>query len=72
MDLIAERGIAAHYSGRVVPGLVGKEIPGGRNSKGKTTCLNNTDFALRVCKLFLLVVYEGIQVVTLWYYFGTL
>lgn len=56
MDLIAERGIAAHYSGRVVPGLVGKEIPGGRNSKGKTTCLNNTDFALRVCKLFLLVV----------------
>ncbi|CAD5190587.1 unnamed protein product [Musa acuminata subsp. malaccensis] len=48
MDLIAERGIAAHYSGRVVPGLVAKEIPGGRNSKGKTTCLNNTDFALRI------------------------
>ncbi|KAJ8497826.1 hypothetical protein OPV22_008378 [Ensete ventricosum] len=48
MDLIAERGIAAHYSGRVVPGLVGKDIPGGRNSKGKTTCLNNTDFALRI------------------------
>ncbi|RZR96474.1 hypothetical protein BHM03_00025501, partial [Ensete ventricosum] len=32
MDLIAERGIAAHYSGRGVPGLVGKDIPGPSSS----------------------------------------
>ncbi|WOL04032.1 hypothetical protein Cni_G12753 [Canna indica] len=47
MDLIAERGIAAHYSGRVL-GLVGQDVPGGRNLKGKAACLNNTDFALRI------------------------
>lgn len=49
MDLIAERGIAAHYSGRgVVSGPVRPGISSGRNSKGKVICLNNTGFALRV------------------------
>lgn len=49
MDLIAERGIAAHYSGRVfVTGLVGHAMPSGRSSRGKTVCLNNANIALRV------------------------
>ncbi|XP_022727694.1 putative GTP diphosphokinase RSH1, chloroplastic isoform X2 [Durio zibethinus] len=49
MDLIAERGIAAHYSGRVVvTGLVGHAVPNGRNSRGKMVCLNNASIALRV------------------------
>lgn len=49
MDLIAERGIAAHYSGKgFVNGLVGQVIPRGRSSRGKTVCLNNTNVALRV------------------------
>ncbi|XP_042463114.1 putative GTP diphosphokinase RSH1, chloroplastic isoform X1 [Zingiber officinale] len=48
MDLIAERGIAAHYSGKAVPNMVGQNTPAGRNSKGKTTCLKNSDFALRI------------------------
>lgn len=49
MDLIAERGIAAHYSGRVfVTGLVGHAMPNGRSSRGKTVCLNNANIALRV------------------------
>lgn len=49
MDLIAERGIAAHYSGRgMVPALVGESIPTGRNLRGKSVFLNNTDIALRV------------------------
>mgnify|MGYP003703142709 CR=1 FL=1 len=49
MDLIAERGIAAHYSGRgVVSGPVRPGISSGRNSNGKVICLNNTGFALRV------------------------
>jgi hypothetical protein len=49
MDLIAERGIAAHYSGRgVVSGPVRPGISSGRNAKGKVICLNNTGFALRV------------------------
>lgn len=49
MDLIAERGIAAHYCGRgPITSLVGNGMPGGRNSRGKTTCLNNADIALRV------------------------
>ncbi|ONL97893.1 Putative GTP diphosphokinase RSH1 chloroplastic [Zea mays] len=49
MDLIAERGIAAHYSGRrVASGPVGLGISSGRNAKGKVICLNNTDFALRI------------------------
>ncbi|CAL4930891.1 unnamed protein product [Urochloa decumbens] len=49
MDLIAERGIAAHYSGRgVVSGPVHPGISSGRNSKGKVICLNNTGFALRI------------------------
>ncbi|TXG63371.1 hypothetical protein EZV62_010365 [Acer yangbiense] len=49
MDLIAERGIAAHYSGRVfVTGLVGHAMPNGRSSRGKTTCLNNANIALMI------------------------
>lgn len=49
MDLIAERGIAAHYSGKVfVNGLVGHAMPSGRTSRGKTVCLNNANIALRV------------------------
>ncbi|KAK9146983.1 hypothetical protein Sjap_006886 [Stephania japonica] len=49
MDLIAERGIAAHYSGRgFVTNLVGHVMGKGRNSRGKATCLNNANIALRV------------------------
>ncbi|KAK8570253.1 hypothetical protein V6N13_002945 [Hibiscus sabdariffa] len=49
MDLIAQRGIAAHYSGRVfVNGLVGHAEPNGRSSRGKAVCLNNANIALRV------------------------
>ncbi|XP_042044476.1 putative GTP diphosphokinase RSH1, chloroplastic isoform X2 [Salvia splendens] len=49
MDLIAERGIAAHYSGKVfVNGLVGHAMPSGRTSKGKAVCLNNANIALRI------------------------
>lgn len=54
MDLIAERGIAAHYSGRVfVNGLVGHVMPNGRNSRGKAVCLNNANIALRVFSCFI-------------------
>lgn len=53
MDLIAERGIAAHYSGKgFVNGLVGHAMPSGRNSRGKTVCLNNANVALRVQYFF--------------------
>ncbi|KAL2556670.1 putative GTP diphosphokinase RSH1 [Forsythia ovata] len=49
MDLIAERGIAAHYSGKVfVNGLVGHVLPTGRSSRGKIVCLNNANVALRI------------------------
>ncbi|KAI3975522.1 hypothetical protein MKX01_038791 [Papaver californicum] len=49
MDLIAERGIAAHYSGRVfVTDLVGHVMPKGRYSRGKPVCLNNANIALRI------------------------
>lgn len=49
MDLIAERGIAAHYSGKVfVNGLVGHAMPSGRKSRGKAVCLNNANVALRI------------------------
>lgn len=48
MDVIAERGIAAHYSGRVfVGGLIGRATSGG-SSRGKTGCLNNANIALRI------------------------
>lgn len=48
MDVIAERGIAAHYSGRVfIGGLVGRATSGG-SSRGKTGCLNNANIALRI------------------------
>lgn len=50
MDLIAERGIAAHYSGKgFVNGLVGHVITtNDRSSGGKIVCLNNANIALRV------------------------
>ncbi|CAA7398414.1 unnamed protein product [Spirodela intermedia] len=48
MDLIAERGIAAHYSGKGVPGPESNGMPGGRSSRGKTVCLKNSDIVLRV------------------------
>nr|XP_018629330.1 putative GTP diphosphokinase RSH1, chloroplastic isoform X2 [Nicotiana tomentosiformis] len=49
MDLIAERGIAAHYSGKgFVNGLVGHVITNGRSSRGKIVCLNNANIALRI------------------------
>lgn len=55
MNLIAERGIAAHYSGRVfVNGLVGRAMPNGRSSRGKTVSLSNANIALRVIYQFLL------------------
>jgi hypothetical protein len=57
MDLIAERGIAAHYSGRgVVSGPVRPGISSGRNLDGKVICLNNTGFALRVYIFLLSIV----------------
>ncbi|XP_019440743.1 PREDICTED: putative GTP diphosphokinase RSH1, chloroplastic isoform X2 [Lupinus angustifolius] len=49
MDLIAERGIAAHYSGKeFVTGLVGSAMPNSKSSRGKTVCLNNANIALRI------------------------
>ncbi|KAI9080253.1 hypothetical protein K1719_037647 [Acacia pycnantha] len=49
MDLIAERGIAAHYSGREsVSGLVGSAMPTSKSSRGKTVCLSNANIALRI------------------------
>lgn len=55
MDLIAERGIAAHYSGReFVTGLVGSAVPRSKSSRGKTVCLSNANIALRVCYLSLI------------------
>ncbi|XP_047336861.1 putative GTP diphosphokinase RSH1, chloroplastic [Impatiens glandulifera] len=49
MDLIAERGIAAHYSGKgFITGLVGHAVPNSRTSKGKMTSLNNANIALRI------------------------
>lgn len=49
MDLIAERGIAAHYSGKVfVNGLVKHTIPNGKSSRAKAVGLNNANVALRV------------------------
>ncbi|XP_068667354.1 putative GTP diphosphokinase RSH1, chloroplastic isoform X2 [Aristolochia californica] len=49
MDLIAERGIAAHYSGRgSVTGLVEHSSSNGRNSRGKADCMNNADIALKI------------------------
>ncbi|KAE8707597.1 hypothetical protein F3Y22_tig00110383pilonHSYRG00351 [Hibiscus syriacus] len=49
MDLIAERELAAHYSGRVfVTGLVGDTEPNARSTRGKAICLNNANVTLRV------------------------
>jgi hypothetical protein len=53
MDLIAERGIAAHYTGRVFgSGLVRRAMANGRSSRGKNVCLNNANIALRVFHQF--------------------
>ncbi|KAK2965205.1 hypothetical protein RJ640_019960 [Escallonia rubra] len=49
MDLIAQRGIAAHYSGRVIiNGLVRHVTPNEGSSRGKAVCLNNANIALRI------------------------
>lgn len=49
MDLIAERGIAAHYSGKVVVnGLVRHTVANDRYLRGKPVCLNNANVALRI------------------------
>lgn len=49
--MIAERGIAAHYSGRVfASGLAGR-ANSGASSRAKTGCLNNANIALRVLPL---------------------
>ncbi|WJX79805.1 Putative GTP diphosphokinase rsh1, chloroplastic [Trifolium repens] len=49
MDLIAERGIAAHYSGKeFVTDLVGSAVPSGKSSRGKAVCLSNANIALRI------------------------
>lgn len=49
MNLIAERGIATHYTGRVfLTSFVGDAMPNGRSSRGKTVCLNNANIALRI------------------------
>lgn len=64
MDLIAQRGIASHYSGRgFVTGFVGRTIPYGRSSRGKTVCLNNANIALRVLYLYSLLVFDSLLVV---------
>ena len=61
MDVIAERGIAAHYSGRVfVGGLIGRATSGG-SSRGKTGCLNNANIALRVLHLLSFLNYDSQQ-----------
>ncbi|KMT06008.1 hypothetical protein BVRB_7g163390 [Beta vulgaris subsp. vulgaris] len=47
MNLLAQRGIAAHYCGRVfVDGLAGHVMP--RKLRGKPVCLNNSNAALRI------------------------
>uniref|UniRef100_A0A2P2MT34 Putative GTP diphosphokinase RSH1, chloroplastic n=1 Tax=Rhizophora mucronata TaxID=61149 RepID=A0A2P2MT34_RHIMU len=49
MDLIADRGIAAHYSGRVlITSFVGHAVPNSQNLRGKAVSLNNANIALRV------------------------
>lgn len=49
MDLIAERGIAAHYSGKaLVNGLSVHAMPSGKSQRGRTVCLDNANFALRI------------------------
>nr|GLL42564.1 putative GTP diphosphokinase RSH1, chloroplastic [Ipomoea trifida] len=49
MDLIAERGIAAHYSGKGLNGVIGHAINNGSSrGHGKTVCLNNANVALRI------------------------
>ncbi|KAI3768293.1 hypothetical protein L2E82_18849 [Cichorium intybus] len=49
MDLIAERGIPAHYSGKViVNGLVRHTMANDRYLRGKPVCLNNANVALRI------------------------
>jgi len=48
MDLIAQRGIAAHYCGKVfVDNSPGHTMR--RNLKGKSVGLNDNNIAFRVC-----------------------
>ncbi|XP_071717058.1 putative GTP diphosphokinase RSH1, chloroplastic [Rutidosis leptorrhynchoides] len=49
MNLIAERGIAAHYSGKVIAnGLVRHTLANDRSLRGKSVCLSNANVALRI------------------------
>ncbi|XP_071724524.1 putative GTP diphosphokinase RSH1, chloroplastic [Rutidosis leptorrhynchoides] len=49
MDLIAERGIAAHYSGNALAtGLVGHPMRSAKSTGCKTVCLSNANIALRI------------------------
>ncbi|VFQ73888.1 unnamed protein product [Cuscuta campestris] len=47
MDLIAERGIAAHYSGKCLNGLIAHVMHNGCSSE-KTIYFNNANIALRI------------------------
>ncbi|XP_022155276.1 putative GTP diphosphokinase RSH1, chloroplastic isoform X4 [Momordica charantia] len=49
MDLIAERGIAAHYcGGGLVTSPVRHSMPNTRSSRGKAVCLSDANIALRI------------------------
>ncbi|CAN6468706.1 unnamed protein product [Victoria cruziana] len=49
MDLIAERGIAAHYSGKEQGTTISRHSnTPGRNMRTKAACMNNADIALRI------------------------
>ena len=49
MDLIAERGIAAHYcGGGLVTSPVRSSMPNSRSSRRKAVCLSDANIALRV------------------------
>lgn len=57
MDLIAERGIAAHYcGGGLVTSPVRNSMPNSRSSRGKAVCLSDANIALRVFIYLFLVV----------------
>lgn len=63
MDLIAERGIAAHYSGKIFAnGLVRHVMPYDRISRGKTISLNNANVALRVLYMLPLQNYDHLSI----------
>lgn len=49
MDLIAERGIAAHYcGGGLATSPVRNSMTNSRSSRGKAVCLSDANIALRV------------------------